>query len=275
LNLSTGAGCQWSATSSAAWLSLTAGINGVSGGPVSYSLQANPSTIPRQGAIQIGNGFASVTVNFLQAGETATITVTTQINCPWTVNTTAPWLTLNTGTSGLGSGTFTLTAAADTQNTDRVGTVTLLGQTLDASLTVIDGSPVGTPGVATVTISGSPFTSSYCPTGVRSQCTRITEASILSITIAGNTYIVPMSTGSASWGAGYLVSLINQPYSPVVATASGATVTIRSSVNGADTNYPISTSFTFLPMCVNNVCSFFAPNFLAAASGPTLTGGTN
>jgi hypothetical protein len=46
--------------------------------------------------------------------------------------------------------------------------------------------------------------------------------------------------------ASALASQMNYQYSPISATVSGSKITITSSINGAATNYPLSTS----PICL-------------------------
>jgi pimeloyl-ACP methyl ester carboxylesterase len=301
LYVETGAGCEWSASSNAPWLRIGSGINGISNSAISYSVLANPTTIPRQGAIQVGNGFSSATLNYYQAGvctytftpgpeiaspppgETSSITVTTQTNCPWTVTPESSWLSVTSGSSGIGTGSFTFTAAPNTASTDRLGTISLMGQTLGATLTVADGTSVGTPGWGTVVISGFPGSFRYNPCvplprePVPPPCyITVYEIGTVSVTVGGDTFTATYrgNTATATAVASALASAMNYPLSPVSATVSGATVTITSTLNGAATNYPLVTSTTYSPSCTDGVC-FSGPAFFAAPSGPNLTGGTD
>ena len=60
LELNTGAGCQWSAVSNAPWITITSGATGISSENIEFSVAANPVTVPRTGAIQAGNGSATI-----------------------------------------------------------------------------------------------------------------------------------------------------------------------------------------------------------------------
>jgi hypothetical protein len=64
-----------------------------------------------------------------------------------------------------------------------------------------------------------------------------------------------------------LASLLNAPNSPVTAVVSKTKITLTTKTKGATSNYPLSTSVTHSSL-------FAKPSFTAAASGPTLTGGT-
>jgi hypothetical protein len=68
ISVSVGAGCTWFATTGDSWISFTSAITGTGSGSVNYSIQANLSSNPRQGAITIGG--QTVTVN--QAASAAT-----------------------------------------------------------------------------------------------------------------------------------------------------------------------------------------------------------
>jgi pimeloyl-ACP methyl ester carboxylesterase len=285
--LNTGAGCQWSAASQAPWLTVTSGSSGTSSGTVSFSATVNPSTIPRTGSIQAGNGLTSAnffvtevgvctyylsegpTVAIPPAGETNTVTVTTQTGCVWSAVSNASWLTIATGVSGTGTGSFSYTAAPNSGSADLSGTITVMSQIL----TVIVGSPVGTPGTGAVTINGSPQSAEVneCPTNPYGPCLEnVPETGTISITIGTQTFTT--SYGGSTTGtqiASALAGLMNYPLSPVSASASGTTVTIRSTINGAATNYSLSTAYTY------NTPTFTSPAFTPAASGVQLTGGTD
>jgi len=157
---------------------------------------------------------------------------------------------------------------------------------------VIDGSPVGTPGVATVTLTGSETTGTYNRCAIppnHGNCpVTLQAAGTLTVTVAGKTFNTsyPPQSGtptSASLAAS-LATQMNQPLSPITAsvTTSGttSTVTIESSVNGIDTNYPLTASYTYVQDCnlfggQKPPCVFYEPAFVIFASGPQLTGGTN
>jgi pimeloyl-ACP methyl ester carboxylesterase len=285
-SLSTGAGCQWSAVSQAPWLSITSGTSGTSSGTVSFSVAVNPSTLPRTSAIQAGSGLSSAIFNVTQvgvctyslsegpivaippAGETNTVTVTTQTGCVWSAVSNASWLTITSGVSGTGTGSFTYTAAPNSGSSDLSGTITVMSQTL----TVIAGSPVGTPGTGTVTIYGSSqsIEVNECPTNPYGTCwVNIPDGGSVSVTIGTETFSTGYSTTTAAQIASALAGLMNYTLSPIYATVSGTTISIRSTLNGAATNYSLSTSYTY------NSTYFSSPAFTAAASGTQLTGGTD
>lgn len=290
--VTTGGGCNWSAVSQAPWISITSGVNGTSSGTVGFSVAANSVTIPRSGTVQVGNGSSSTLFTVNQggaclvtlsegpevavpaAGTSSTVQVTIPTDCPWSAVSDSSWLTITSGASGTGPGSFTWTAAANTGNSDRTGAITVMNQTL----AVVDGISVGTPSIGTVTISGSEQSDVYnlCRLPADPCPQRYYESGSVSVTVAGMTFTVGYSGSSstASSLASALANGMNYPLSPISATVSGSTITIVSAINGAATNYPLVTSETFSPYC-GSVSCFSSPAFTATASGPNLTGGTN
>lgn len=283
-SLSTGAGCHWDAVSQAPWISVTSGSSGTSSGSVGFTAAANPQTSTRTGNIQAGNGASSATVTVSQSGlctyslspvgtlalqpsgGTYAVTVSTSAGCVWSVVSNASWITISAGASGTSSGSFSFTAAPNSGSSDLTGTITVMDQTL----TVIIGSPVGTPGTGSVTISGSPQDQTFnmCPNSYPYNCWQtIPESGTVSITVNGVTSTVNYGGSmTAEQIASYLAGQISS--SLVSATASGSTIYITSTLNGAATNYPLSTSYTF-------DSPYTSPAFSSYASGPSLTGGTD
>lgn len=282
-SLTTGAGCKWSAVSQAPWLSVTSGSSGTSSGSISFSVAANPVTIPRTGTIQVGNGGATASFTATEAGVCTysltasdiviqpgggnfTTSVGTGTGCVWSAVSNAPWLTITAGASGTGPGSFTLTASPNPGDTDLVGTITVMNQTLQVTL----GDPAGSPGTGSVTINGQEHMCSY--TSYPSCYENIWESGTVMVTVGGLVFTVSYSGNeNASSGAiaSTLAQYMNYQDSPLTATVSGSTVTIKSSINGAATNYSLSTSYTY------DTTNFLSPAFTAYPSGASLTGGTN
>jgi pimeloyl-ACP methyl ester carboxylesterase len=284
--------CPWSAVPQGSWISITSGLNGVGGGSVSFSVAADSTAASRAGTIQVGNGNNSTTFFISQigscgytlsegpilaipsSGASGTVQVSTQQNCAWSASSNAAWLTL-VNASGTGGGSFSWTAAANTGTTGRTGTITVANQTI----TFIDGNPAGTPGTATVTISGSPQSYTFNPCAPHGTCTQtMPESGTVSITVDGIAFTMGYDGATASQIASNLAIIMNYQYSPVTATVNGATITINASVNGSDTNYSLAVSETYNPQCgtyAGNYFCFSGPAFSPVPSGSALTGGTD
>jgi hypothetical protein len=113
--------CAWTATSDAAWLTITGGAPGSGTGAVSFSVSRSLETTERRATLTV----AGRAIEIVQAGDTGgcqysvvpvelnvcmsvpselATTITTQAGCPWTAAAGAPWLTIVAGQSGSGSG---------------------------------------------------------------------------------------------------------------------------------------------------------------------------
>src|SRR5688572_5262739 len=140
--VSTTSGCSWTATSNAAWLTVTSGASGTGDGNVSFSAAANTGSA-RTGTLTIaGQTFTvnqatgcsysidPVAQSMSAAGGAGTsIAVSTASGCGWTAASSATWLTITSGSSGTGNGTVTFSAAPNTSTSGRAGTLTIAGRT--------------------------------------------------------------------------------------------------------------------------------------------------
>ena len=98
------AGCAWTASDSATWITVTSGASGSGPGTVGYTVTANPSTTPRTAAITVGGNSFSVTqagvpcaptisptsANVAFGASTNSVTVTAAAGCAWTAARARP-----------------------------------------------------------------------------------------------------------------------------------------------------------------------------------------
>jgi len=184
------------------------------------------------------------------------------------------WLTIsNSSATGTGTGSFQYSAADNTTQNDRTAIIAVASQTL----TVVQGTTSGSPGVGSVTVNGSPQSTQIneCPGNPYGPCMEtLWEGGAVTVWVNGQSYSVQYtgSTNSSASLAASLVALMNTPSSLISAQQTppnGSTITITSTVDGSATDYPLSTSFGF------NTSNFSTPAFQAMASGPSLTGGAN
>jgi uncharacterized protein (TIGR03437 family) len=140
--VTTQAGCAYTATSNAAFITITAGASGTGSGSVSYSVAANTGAA-RTGTITVaGQTFtvsqaagttpctytiAPTSANVAAAGATGSFTVASQTGCAYTATSNAPFITINSGASGTGNGTVAYTVAAN-NGPARTGTISVAGQ---------------------------------------------------------------------------------------------------------------------------------------------------
>ncbi len=148
VNVTAQAGCNWTATSNAGFITITSGGSGSGNGTVNYSVAANPNTSPRTGTMTIAG--QTFTVNqdaapssctfsinptsksFSKIGGSVVVNVTATPGCSWTTTINAPWIFILSGGSGTGNGSVTLVLAFNT-GPPRTGTVTIAGQTFTAN----------------------------------------------------------------------------------------------------------------------------------------------
>ncbi len=147
--VSAGAGCAWTASSNAAWVSVTSGASGSGNGPVTFSVAANPGGA-RSGTLTIAGQAFTVTQaaaaapppppvsctysisptssSIAAAGGTGTVAVSAGTGCAWTAGSSASWVAVTSGSSGSGDGPVTFSVAANPGDA-RSGTLTIAGQT--------------------------------------------------------------------------------------------------------------------------------------------------
>ncbi|MFY9310991.1 MAG: BACON domain-containing carbohydrate-binding protein [Bacteroidia bacterium] len=135
-------GCNWTATSNDAWITITSGGTGSGNGSVNYTVANNTTTTQRTGTITVAGQTHTVTQNGLQctytisptalsytaAAGTGTVNVTAAAGCTWTATTTDSWITITSGT-GTGTGTAGYSVSANTGTSQRLGSITVAGQT--------------------------------------------------------------------------------------------------------------------------------------------------
>lgn len=162
------AGCAWTATSGASWLSITA-ATGSGTGSVSLSASPNTTTSPRTTSLTVEGRTVSVTQNGVAPcsfsvspttqslpadGGARSVSVTAGTGCNWSASTDSPsWITLG-APAGTGSGSLTYTVAPNAQISARSGSLTVAGYTISITQ---DGAACGygvTPSRLTVPAAG-------------------------------------------------------------------------------------------------------------------------
>ncbi len=143
LNVSAPAGCGWTASSNAAWVTVqTASGNGSAGVP--FTVAANNSLAARNAAVTVGGQSITVTQaagactyalsaaisqQFPQQGGTGSVSVSCGTGCAWTaVSSDTTWVTVTTP-SGSGTGAVSFKVAKNSNTTARTTTITVGGKT--------------------------------------------------------------------------------------------------------------------------------------------------
>jgi Viral BACON domain/Putative binding domain, N-terminal len=183
--VTTAAGCTWTATSGAAWVTVSP-AGGASTGALAIRVAANTGMTSRTGAVTIAGQSFTVTqaagactysispegVSFGSNASTSTVTVTTVLGCNWTVTTDASWITVSPA-SGSGNRRVTVAVTANTTTTGRAGAVTIGGR----SLTVMQEAPAThTASASACTYAVAPASAAVAGTGGTTSVTVTTAA---------------------------------------------------------------------------------------------------
>ena len=136
------AGCTWTSTSNAPWVTITGGSSGTGNGTISYSWLTNSG--PARSAT-ITSGGQTFTIDqasgctysldptsqdFTGNGGNGTFDVTTSTgSCNWTATSNESWINVIGGGIGAGNGTVSYAVASNTTGNPRSGTITVSGQT--------------------------------------------------------------------------------------------------------------------------------------------------
>ncbi len=136
-SVTTTAGCAWSATPGASWITTTSSGNG--NGTVNFTVAANTGAT-RSGTITVGTKIFNITqsasctatltptsTTVSGAGGTGSFNVNIAGGCTWTAASNATWISINP-IGGNGGGVVTYTVSANT-GAVRTGTITAAGQT--------------------------------------------------------------------------------------------------------------------------------------------------
>ena len=135
-------GCPWEVANTNAWITITAGSNGIGNGTVSYSVEANPSTLARTGEVVVvdqvlllsqSGAPCAFTISPASrvhgsGGETGQVNVITPNECAWTMSTTNPWITITSSPNGIGSGGVGYALTANLGPNIRIGAIFLGAQ---------------------------------------------------------------------------------------------------------------------------------------------------
>jgi uncharacterized protein (TIGR03437 family) len=252
-------GCSWTANTTSDWLAVISGGSGTGSSqvPVNFSFAANPTSVPRTGTIKVTGssdpnapGQSAVTVT--QAGTVCAGTITptrsifvpaagsggtlgltfTATDCPWTAVSTAAWITVNSGATGVGNGTVQYTVAANNAVMPRIGTILVANQIF--LVTEAGTAGMGAAG-CTPTFSPAPPVSAPAGGGAGSFGITFPAGAACSWTAASNANWITVSsgiTGSGNVGVNYALAAnsASSPRSGAI-IAGGHPFTINQAAN--------------------------------------------
>ena len=156
-NLTTTAGCAWTAFSNASWITITSAISGTGNATISYSVAPNVTGVQRVGTFTAGEQNFTVTqtggacptaisptsATFGPSAASGTVDVNDYSSCGWTAASNASFITITSGSSGTGHGTVSYDVAANLTSSPRTGTMTIASQTFTLTQTGVSSAEAG------------------------------------------------------------------------------------------------------------------------------------
>ena len=144
ISVVTAARCSWTATSDRGWMAVTSGASQTGPGSVTVSLSANTGEGARSGTLTIaGLGVAVVqdgrapcvidiapgSASYGKDAATGTVAVSTAPHCQWSATSAASWLSITSGSGGIGNGTVSYAIERNRELADRTGTIAIGSRT--------------------------------------------------------------------------------------------------------------------------------------------------
>src|SRR5204862_2419510 len=132
-------GCGWTAASNDAWIILTSAAGGSGSGIINFAVRENFTGVPRQGSLTIAGQTYTVIQDagmpdcdyqltpasraFSAAGGSASLSVATAAHCAWQAVPNVSWITISSGSPGIGNGVVNYNVAANTTGLARKGSI--------------------------------------------------------------------------------------------------------------------------------------------------------
>ena len=232
------AGCVWTATSQAPWITVASGASGNGSGGVNLDVALNTGA-QRTGTATVAGLTFTVTqavgctysvqpaqISLGAGGGPSSTSVTTGEDCGWTASSQVPWITISSGAAGSGDGTVGIDVAANS-SPQRTGTLTVAGQTVTVSQA--SGCTYGIVPTAQSIGSGGGFGSTLVSTSEGCAWTASSNVSWITITSGGSGsgsaivgFDVDANTSPARVGT---LTIANQTFT--VSQASGCTYAVQ------------------------------------------------
>ena len=242
LQLDIPSGCAWSASSSAAWVTIASAASGTGGATIRLAISANTGAA-RSATITAAGAHATVdqaagapscsyalspTSQAITAdGGNGSFTITTASGCAWSASSGVPWISVTT-TSGSGSGSVSFSVQANTTSAARTGTISAGGQTF----TINQAAPAPPP----CTYSINPTSQDVTADGGSGSFALTTGSGCSWTTASGASWITVTSstsgTGSATIAFSVQANSATSTRSGTI-TAGGQTFTVNQAAAAA------------------------------------------
>ncbi len=301
--ISTISGCAWTASSPVTWIAFSS-TNGTGNGTVAYTVAANTNTISRSTSLTVAGLPFSLTqsgtaCSYALSPSALTVQPTNGITsfavaagqgCAWTATKSVSWISIVSGTTGVGSGSVVFTYGANPNTFSRSGTITVDGKTFTlfqlAAACAYSITPTAThylaaggPGTIAVTAgtgcawtavsndafvtvdSGSPGTGSGT-VGYTVTANATTASRTGTITVAGSTFTI---TQDGTVACSYSIVPTSASF-----TSLGGTNSIAVTANTGCT-WSVSSAATFITFSPANGSGNGTVSYTVAANTSSLT----
>jgi|GEM_PF-1817476 len=284
--VATQSACSWSAVSSASWLTITSGASGTGAGAVVYTVAANPTALPRSATITVGTqtftltqaasaclALASSSVSVGAAGGAYSVSITATPDCAWTAISNADWITITSGSSGLGSGAVYFYVSPNAGALSRTGTISIG----TSSFTVNQSAPC--------VLTFNPVSANFPASGGTGSITVTASASSCDRSASSDSPWLTINSGASGTGSGTITYTVaaNDTAQPRTATITigGQAYTVTQAA--ASCTIVLTPAFRAMPasggsgsLTVTTSCAWTAsstaPEWLRISSGASGTG---
>ena len=273
------AGCNWTATSNANWISITSGLTGNGTSDVVFDVAANfGSATQRTGTLTIaGRTFTvteagcipsvSPTSRSVPAGGVAGAVagVTAPAGCDWSAASNDQWIAITSNPSGTGNGQVAFTVTANIDNASaRTGTLTIAGRTFTVSQ-------------AGCTLSLAPTSRSVAVAGIPSAGAGVSAPAGCTWTAASNDPWITLTSNPSGSGNSQVAFKVDPNFASTTPRTGTLTIAGRTfTVNQAGCTYslgPISRSVPVggIASAVTGVSAPPGCGWTAASNDPWIT----
>lgn len=197
VTLTTAGHCTWTTASNREWITVTSGGTGTGPGAVVIAVLSNASTTARDGTLTIAgltvavhqDGLPACVVSlpaigafFSHTAAVGSLTVSAPSYCSWSAVSDSSWLSIVSGSPGLGAGLITYALEANRRPETRTATIVIGGVAFRVD-------QAGEPAECTYSVSAVDFTP--CMSGVELTAAVTTQNSC--------TWTAAIATPEASW----------------------------------------------------------------------------
>jgi hypothetical protein len=145
VNVLASGGCGWAAVSNDSWIVITSAGSGTGNGMLTYTVRENFTGSARVGTLTIAGVTFTVIQNgglgedcnysispasqsFSTSGGSGAVNVSAKQTCAWEAVSNVNWITVTSGSNGIGNKTVTYSVATNPGPTGRAGKITIAGK---------------------------------------------------------------------------------------------------------------------------------------------------